>query len=284
MPASCGKWPPTTSSAPSPAVATKTRSPVGSSKSATEAARAPVTAHAASDTERSSWARSVSSSSGMAQSRTTGAARATFSGALEHDHRDLPVGLLLVLVVGGPVPDHRLPQVGLLVGRRGPGPRREPVALDLHLDLGIRLEVEVPGGRGGGAALGGDDEVVVAALAVDERRAALLAGLTAGGGEDECLRALPVVADLAVGLHVAPDMFIAEEHRGSVKGVTVSWRAPRWHEATVFPQSIRGGWEVATPRPSWRRPRGCRSDRARPPPGSGPARRPARGPRRPCPG
>src|SRR3954452_24072390 len=209
MPASWGKWPPTTSSAPSPAVATKTRSSVRSSKSATEAARAPVTAQAAADTECSSWARRVSSSWGMAQPRTTGVRRARlFSGALEDDHGDLPVGLLLILVVRRPVADHRLPQAGLLVGRRGPRLRRELVALDLHLDLGVGLEVEVPGGRLGGAALGGDDQVVVAALAVDERRAALLAGLAPGGGEDEDLRALPIVADLAVGLLVFTDMFI----------------------------------------------------------------------------
>src|SRR3954447_5129867 len=175
MPASCGKWPPTTSSAPSPAVATKTRSSVRSSKSATEAARAPVTAQAASDTECNSWARRVSSSWGMAQSRTVDAARATFSGALQHDHRDLPVGLLLVGVVRRPVPDHRLPQLGLLVGVRGARAGGEPVAPDLHLDLGVRVEVEVPGGRSGGAALGGDDEVVVAALPIDQRRAARLA-------------------------------------------------------------------------------------------------------------
>ena len=35
---------------------------------------------------------------------------------LEHDHRDLPVGPLLIVVVGGPGRAHRLPHLGLLVG------------------------------------------------------------------------------------------------------------------------------------------------------------------------
>src|SRR4051812_42030293 len=98
MPASCGKWPPTTSSAPSPAVATKTRSPVGSSKSGPGGAAAPGAGPAGSDPGPRRWAGGGFLGLGIGQVCPARAGRATFSGALEHDHRDLPVGLLLVLV------------------------------------------------------------------------------------------------------------------------------------------------------------------------------------------
>src|SRR4051812_43599693 len=60
-----------------------------------------------------------------------------FSGlldALEHHDRDLAARALLVLVVGRPVTDHLGPHARLLLRRRDPGARAEPVAEHLHLD------------------------------------------------------------------------------------------------------------------------------------------------------
>src|SRR5690242_5915669 len=59
--------------------------------------------------------------------------------ALEDDDRDLPVGLLLVLVVVGPGRGHLRPQLGALVRRGGAGAGGEAVALHLHADLRLRL-------------------------------------------------------------------------------------------------------------------------------------------------
>ena len=80
--------------------------------------------------------------------------------------------LRLVVVVGRPLGGHRLPHSGFSSGRRRARGGREAVADDLHLDVGVRLEVQVPGRRLGVAALGGDDQVVVPVAAVDQRRRA----------------------------------------------------------------------------------------------------------------
>src|SRR5262249_41269473 len=95
-------------------------------------------------------------------------------GGLEDDDRDLPVGLLLVLVVVGPLGRHRLPELGLLLRRGVAGRDLEPMSLALELSLGIRLQVQVPGGWGGRTALGRDHQVVAGVLAVDERCLPLL--------------------------------------------------------------------------------------------------------------
>src|SRR5262249_19325285 len=50
-------------------------------------------------------------------------------GGLEDDDRDLPVGLLLVLVVVRPVRGHPLPELRLLLWARVPGARLEALAL-----------------------------------------------------------------------------------------------------------------------------------------------------------
>src|SRR4051794_24412163 len=65
--------------------------------------------------------------------------------ALQDDDRDLALGLALVVVVGRPLRDHRLPHLGLLVGRGLAGARLEAIVPDLHLDFGVGLEVHVPG-------------------------------------------------------------------------------------------------------------------------------------------
>ena len=109
---------------------------------------------------------------------------------------------------------HRAPQLGLLVGRRSARAGCELVGLDLDVDVRIGAEVVVPRGRLVGPALGRDDQEIVAVAPVDQRRRALLAGAAAGRGDEQHGRAVaPVVALLAVGLDVAPDMFGSEEHR-----------------------------------------------------------------------
>src|SRR4051794_17484179 len=72
---------------------------------------------------------------------------------LQHDDRDLALGLALVLVIGRPLGRHRLPHLGLLVRRGLAGAGLEALVLDLHLDLGVGLEVQIPGGRLVGSAL-----------------------------------------------------------------------------------------------------------------------------------
>src|SRR5215208_1889878 len=134
------------------------------------------------------------------------------SAALEHHDGDLAVRARLVAVVVGPLGDHALPQLELLVRTRRAGVRLEAVIEHLDLDLGLGLEVDVPARRLVGPALGGDDHVGVAGRAVDERRGALLTALAAlrGEQEDRCAP-LPVVTELSPGLAVRPDMLFAEE-------------------------------------------------------------------------
>src|SRR4051812_44792783 len=139
--------------------------------------------------------------------RRPGDPRAPLGRALEDHDRDLPVGLLLVVVVVGPVLGHLLPQCRPLLGRGVARPGGELVVLDLHLHLGVVAQVEVPARMRRGAALGGDDHRVVAGHAVDQGVLALLTGLAAGRGEDEDRGAvLPLVPVLAVGLLVDADV------------------------------------------------------------------------------
>src|ERR1700691_4010554 len=67
------------------------------------------------------------------------------SVAGQDHHRNITVGALLILIVIGPGCGHRLPQLGFLLGRRGPSMRLEAIAFDLDLHLGIGGEVQVPG-------------------------------------------------------------------------------------------------------------------------------------------
>src|SRR4051794_6435788 len=68
------------------------------------------------------------------------------SQPLEHHHGDFAVGLLRVLVVVRPDRGELLPQLGALLTGGGAGTRLELVGLDLHADLGVLDEVEVPAG------------------------------------------------------------------------------------------------------------------------------------------
>src|SRR5690349_1911896 len=93
---------------------------------------------------RSSAARATTSSAPMPSTRsqaTASASRSPEAGRppgllrLEHDHWDLAVGPLLVVVVVGPDLGHQLPEPLALL-TFGDGDRdREPLALDLDLDV-----------------------------------------------------------------------------------------------------------------------------------------------------
>src|SRR5205823_4964581 len=60
---------------------------------------------------------------------------------VEHDHRDLALGLLLVIGVGRPELQRLFPQPRALLARGGPGPRLQLRGPDLHLDLRIGEKV-----------------------------------------------------------------------------------------------------------------------------------------------
>src|SRR5262245_50652747 len=162
-----------------------------------------------------------------------GAEPALRSDALQYDHGDLAPGPLLVLVVVGPAGEHGAPELGLLLRRRRPGPSLEPIALDLDLDSGRRLQVEIPRRVPVGAAPRGHHQVVVAVATVDQRGAELLAGPPAGGGEDEDGRAVPLVADVTVGLDVPLDVLLPEQglphgERGYRRALAVKLRPMLW--------------------------------------------------------
>ena len=110
------------------------------------------------------------------------------SAALEHDDRDLPVGLRLV--------GRRRARSPAIAPTAARAPRRwrcvhgpRTVAVTCISTSGVGVEVLVPAGILRRAALGRDDHVVVAVLAVDQRRRALLARLAAGRGEQQRLHA-----------------------------------------------------------------------------------------------
>src|SRR5829696_8826043 len=155
------------------------------------------------------------------------------SAALEHHDRDLALRALLIGVVVGPLGDHLLPELLLLLRRRRAGVGGEAVVehLDLHLWLG--LEVDVPPGRVVGASLGGHDHVVVAGRAVDQRRGARLTRRAALRGEQEDRRALlPVMTELTPGLAVGADVLVAEEMRCVLSGHAIGVpAAPREYRA-----------------------------------------------------
>src|SRR5580700_8073256 len=89
---------------------------------------------------------------------------------IQHDDRDLALGLLLVIGVGRPELERLLPQPRPLRAGRGPGPRLHLGGPDLHIDLRVGDEVAVPAGMLRRAALRGDDDIAVAGLAVEQRK------------------------------------------------------------------------------------------------------------------
>src|SRR5581483_9376189 len=124
---------------------------------------------------------------------------------------------------------------------------------DLDLDVGMRDQVLVPSRIFRRATLRGDDDEPVAVPTIDERELPRASGLPAGRMQDEAVRAVPVVAYLAAGCLVLPNVLVAEE-------------AVVWHAAYV-PRARRrrdpppdGSSPTATPstrarRPCARRPR-----------------------------
>ena len=144
--------------------------------------------------------------------RSASSRRGRRLGALQHDDRDLALGLGLVLVVGRPLVGHRLPQLGLLLGRRRPRPRREAIAAHLHGHLRVRDQVLVPRRRGRSTSLRRHHQVVAAAAAVDQRRTPRLARAPPGRGQDQRAGSLPIVALGAVCLDIALDVFLTEQH------------------------------------------------------------------------
>src|SRR6266545_97500 len=171
----------------------------------------------------------------------TGLCRVIPEAALGHHHRDPPVRLALVVVIGGPDLGHQLPQPFPLrpLGRAGPGP--EPDVLDLHLDLRIVAQVEVPVGMAPRASLGGHHQVAVAILAEDERLGALLAAATASSREDQRGDAVPVIALLATGLAVAAHVLVPKQHRVLLAGMTGRRDATRVRGSSTAPRPPHRG-------------------------------------------
>src|SRR3954465_6097111 len=154
----------------------------------------------------------VRPSEGKVVARTTIAPMRRSFHSLEHDHRDVAVGPLLVVVVRGPDLGHSAPEGRLLLrsGRARAG--AEAVAFDLDFHLGVVTEVAVPRRRRVAAALGGDDEIVAVVGAVDQGRRARLPGAPALRREDERVDAgAPLVPPPAGRLPVALDVLLAEQ-------------------------------------------------------------------------
>src|SRR5256885_181816 len=78
---------------------------------------------------------------------------------VEHDDRDLALGLGLVIGVRRPEFERLLPQFCALRAGGGAGPRPHLRGADLHLDLGVGEEVAVPARMLRRAALRGDNDV-----------------------------------------------------------------------------------------------------------------------------
>src|SRR5690349_8386064 len=98
-------------------------------------------------------------------------------GRVEHDARDLALGLVLVVGIWRPEFERLLPEFGALRAGGGAGPRLHLFGADLHFDLGVGEEVAVPAGMLRRAALRGDDDIAaVAGVTVEQRKDELLAG------------------------------------------------------------------------------------------------------------
>src|SRR5271166_1744292 len=99
---------------------------------------------------------------------------------IQHDHRDLALGLLLVIGIGWPELERLLPQPRALRAGGRPGPRLQLGGPDLHVDLRVREQIAVPAGVFWRAAFRGDDDITVAVLAVEQREDEPLPRLAAG--------------------------------------------------------------------------------------------------------
>ena len=86
---------------------------------------------------------------------------------VQHDHRDLALGLALIVGIGGPELKRLVPEARPFRAGGGPRPRLELPGPDLNLDHRVGQHVLVPARMLGRAALGGDHEVAVAGLAIE---------------------------------------------------------------------------------------------------------------------
>jgi dihydrofolate reductase len=125
---------------------------------------------------------------------------------LEHHDRYLAVGLRLIAVVVGPDRRHLFPPRRAFARRRRPRPRGERLGADLHADLRVGDEVEVPRGVVSPASGRGDDDVVVTRPPVDQRGPAEFPRPAAAGGEQERVDPIPAVALLPVALDIVADV------------------------------------------------------------------------------
>src|SRR5207302_8700600 len=95
--------------------------------------------------------------------------RFELADGVEHDHRDLALGLALVIGIGRPELQCFFPQPRTLLARSGPGARLHLRGADLHVDLRVGEDVAVPAGMLRCAAFRGDDQVAVTGFPVKQR-------------------------------------------------------------------------------------------------------------------
>ena len=123
----------------------------------------------------------------------------------------LAVGLGLIVSVSRPDLRHEGPQATALIASGRRRRHRHLVSPNLNRGLGIGPQVLKPAGVRRRSTLGGDDDPTVAIGAVDERRRPCLAGCPSFGGEEKDRRSPPVVATLAGGLPVDPNVLVTKQ-------------------------------------------------------------------------
>jgi len=94
---------------------------------------------------------------------------------IQHDHRNLALGLELIVGIGRPKFERLFPKSEAFLARRCPGPRVHLLGPDLHFDVGVRKNVAIPPRVLGGASLRGDYEVTAAVRSVKQREYELVA-------------------------------------------------------------------------------------------------------------
>src|SRR6516225_11393178 len=99
---------------------------------------------------------------------------------VQYDHRDLALGLLLVIGVRRPELERLWPQPRALLASGGAGPCLELLGADLHVDFRVREEIAVPAGVLRRAALRGDHDIALADFPVIQREDELLSRFSAG--------------------------------------------------------------------------------------------------------
>jgi len=93
---------------------------------------------------------------------------------IQDDHRDLALGLALIIGIERPEFQCLRPEPRPFGGRGRPRPRRHLLGSDLNLDDRVNEDVAVPSGMLRGPAFGRDHEITVADLAIEQRKDELL--------------------------------------------------------------------------------------------------------------